>query len=171
MTHVYCLRLRIIRSLFSNPSQKMTAKKHVKIWAGSNWRVLQREIIAEKALCLIGIMAVKYWGTHFILDINNLFATSEPPKYSNSNSPNLLLWFFCLIKSRMNRSGITQPFLNPDLIFFSNLPQIVCCRIIKKNQNKDLENSNLNILEFPMSRTSYISFTFHFVGLWVWHHF
>ena len=48
--------------------------------------------------------------------------------------------FFCLIKSRANCSGITQPFLNPNLIFFSNVPQIVCRRIIKKNQNKDLEN-------------------------------
>ena len=50
----------------------------------------------------------------------NLFTTSEPPKYSNSNSPNLFLWFFCLIKSRANRSGITKPFLNHNLIFFSN---------------------------------------------------
>ena len=41
----------------------------------------------------------------------NLFATSEPPKYSNSNSTNLLLWFFCLIKSRVNHSWIMQPFL------------------------------------------------------------
>ena len=62
---------------------------------------------------------------------------------------------FCLIKSRANRSGITEPFLNPNLIFFSNAPQIVCCRIIKKNQNKNFENSNSNILEVPMSRTSY----------------
>ena len=85
-----------------------------------------------------------------------MFTTSESPKYSNLNSPNLLLWFFfCLIKSRVNRSGITQPFLNPNLIFFSNAPQIVCCRIIKKNQNKDLENSNSNILEVPMSWTDY----------------
>ena len=50
----------------------------------------------------------------------NLFTTSESPKYSNSNSPNLLLWFFCLIKSRANCSGITQPFLNLNLIFASN---------------------------------------------------
>ena len=78
--------------------------------------------------------------------------------HSNSNSPNLLLWFFCLIKSRANRSGITQPFLNPNLIFFSKAPQIVCPRIIKKNQNKDLENSTL---EVPMSRTCYrIRFNF-----------
>ena len=34
--------------------------------------------------------------------LNNLFATSKPPKYLNLNSPNLLLWFFCLIKSRVN---------------------------------------------------------------------
>ena len=51
---------------------------------------------------------------------NNLFATSESPKYSNSNSPNLLLQFFCLIKSRASCSGITQPFLNLNLIFASN---------------------------------------------------
>ena len=80
---------------------------------------------------------------------NNLFVTSEPPKYSNSNPPNLLLWLFCLIKSR------AKPFLNPNLIFFSDAPQIVCRRIIKKNQNKDLENSHSNILKVPMSRTSY----------------
>ena len=60
--------------------------------------------------------------------------TSEPPKYSNS--PNLLLCFFCLIKSRANSSGFTQPFLNPNLIFFSNTPQIVCCRINKKIKTK-----------------------------------
>ena len=64
----------------------------------------------------------------------NLFATLEPPKY----------WRICLIKSRANRSRIMQPFLNPNLIFFSNAPQIVRKRIIKKNQNKDLENSNSN---------------------------
>jgi len=51
--------------------------------------------------------------------------------------------FFCLIKSSANRSRIMQPFLNPNIIFFSNTPQIVCHRIIKKNQNKDLENSNI----------------------------
>ena len=77
--------------------------------------------------------------------------TSKIFKFKFSN---LLLWFFCL-KSRVNCSRITQPFLNPNLIFFSNAPQIVCCRIIKKNQNKDLEN--LNILEVPMSWTSYQS--------------
>ena len=86
--------------------------------------------------------------------MTNLLLTSDPPKYSNSNSPNILLWFFCLIRSRANRARITQPFLNPNLIFFSNAPQIVCRRIIKKNQNKDLENLNSNILEVPMSRTS-----------------
>ena len=37
-----------------------------------------------------------------------------------------------------------QPFLTPNLIFFSNAPQIVCRRIIKNNQNKDVENSNSN---------------------------
>jgi len=52
--------------------------------------------------------------------ICNLFTTSESPKYSNSNSPNLLLWFFCLIKSWANPYGITQPFLNLNLIFASN---------------------------------------------------
>ena len=52
--------------------------------------------------------------------LNDLFTTSEHPKYSNSNPPNLLLWFFCLIKSRVNCSEITQPFLNPNLIFFSD---------------------------------------------------
>ena len=83
-----------------------------------------------------------------------MFTTLESPKYSNLNSPNLLLCFFCLIKSRANCSGITQPFLNPNLIFFSNVPQIVCCRIIKKHQNKDLEN--LNILKVLVSRTSYL---------------
>ena len=62
--------------------------------------------------------------------------------------------FFCLIKSRANHSGATQPFLNHNMIFFPNAPQIICHRIIKKNQNKDLENSNSNILEVPMSRTS-----------------
>ena len=35
------------------------------------------------------------------------------------------------------------------------MPQIVCSKIIKKNQNKDLVNSNLDILESPMSWTSY----------------
>ena len=40
--------------------------------------------------------------------------------------------FFCLIKSRRNRSVFTQLFLNANLIFFSNAPQIVCRRIIKK---------------------------------------
>ena len=106
------------------------------------------------------------WTTPFSkISIFNLFATSKPPKYSNSNYPNLLLWFFCLIKSRANWSGIIQPFLNPNLIFFSNVPQIVCHRIIKKNQNKDLENSNLNILEVPMSRTSYLKCCY-FATLW-----
>ena len=71
----------------------------------------------------------------------NLFTTLEPPKYSNS--PNLLLWFFCLIKSRANCSGITKPFLNPNLICASN------CLL----QNH-LENWNSNILEVPMSPTS-----------------
>ena len=77
----------------------------------------------------------------------------------------LQILFFCLIKSRANRSGITQPFLNPNLIFFFNGPQIVCCRIIRKNQNKNLENSNLNILEVPMFRTSYKTCFIQF--LWV----
>ena len=70
--------------------------------------------------------------------------------------------FFCFIKSRANHSGITQPFLNPNQIFFSNAPQNVCRRIIKKNQNKDFENLNSNILEVPMSWTSY-SFLFMFL--------
>ena len=88
------------------------------------------------------------------MDTYNLFTTSESPKYSNSNSQiNLLLWFFCLIKSRANRSGITQPFLNLNLIFAWNC----VLQIHKKNQNKDLENSNSNILEVPMSRTSYLT--------------
>ena len=65
-----------------------------------------------------------------IHSVFNLFATSEPPKYSNS--PNLLLWFFCLIKSRTNCSGFSQSFLNPNLVFFSNAPQIVCHRINKE---------------------------------------
>ena len=43
--------------------------------------------------------------------------------------------------------------MNPNIIFFSNMPQNVCCSIINKNQKKDLEN--LRILEVPMSRTSY----------------
>ena len=85
--------------------------------------------------------------------VYNLFTTSEPPKYSNS--PNLFLWCFCLIKSRANCSQFKQHFLNRNLIFFSNASQIFCCRIIKKNQNKDLENLNSNILEVPMLRTSY----------------
>ena len=50
----------------------------------------------------------------------NLFTTLESPTYSNSNFPNLFLWFFCLIRSRANSSGITQPFLNLNLIFASN---------------------------------------------------
>ena len=97
--------------------------------------------------------------------------TSEPPKYSNLNSPNLLLWFFCLINSRTNHSGITQPFLNPNISF-------VCSRIIKKNQNKDLENSNSNILEFRCreqviwqlgsvcSLTKYNNNAFEYVDFW-----
>ena len=66
-----------------------------------------------------------YFFTITIIDVYwilciNLFTTSEPPKYSNSNSPNLLLWFFCLIKSRTNHSGITKPFLNPNADRASN---------------------------------------------------
>ena len=77
---------------------------------------------------------------------------------------------FCLIKSRANHSGITQPFLNPNMIFFSNAPQIFWHRIIKMNQNKDFESSNLNILEVPMSWTSYTNCTLCPVGilLWIW---
>ena len=44
--------------------------------------------------------------------------------------------FFARSKVGANCSGITQPFPNPNLIFFSNVPQILCCRIIKKNQKK-----------------------------------
>ena len=56
---------------------------------------------------LMILFTVKYFGfcPSQILTFN-LFTTSEPPKYSNSNSPNLLLWFFCLIKSSANCSGI-----------------------------------------------------------------
>ena len=43
---------------------------------------------------------------------------------------------FCLIKSRANCSGLTQLFWNPTLIFFSNVLQIVCRRIIQKNKTK-----------------------------------
>ena len=106
-----------------------------------------------KVIATYLLAAVINFEPTYIQGFINLFTTSEPPKYSNSNSPNLLLWSFCLIKSRANCSGIKKPFLNPNLIFFSKAPQIVCRRIIKKNQNKDLENSN--ILEVPMSRTSY----------------
>ena len=67
----------------------------------------------------------------------NLFTTSESPKYSNSNSPNLLLWFFCLIENRANRSGITQWFPNPNLIFFSNSPlKLFIAESIKRIKTK-----------------------------------
>ena len=52
-------------------------------------------------------LLISFWNCrclHYFMF--NLFMTSESPKYSNSNSPNLLLWSFCLIKSRANRSGI-----------------------------------------------------------------
>ena len=62
----------------------MTAKKHVKIWAGSNWRVLQREITAEKALCLIGNMAVKYLCTYFIFHSNLVQFLSKTRKFFES---------------------------------------------------------------------------------------
>ena len=104
---------------------------------------------------------------------SNLFATSEPPEHLDSNSPNLLLWFLCFIKSRADHSGITHPFINPDQIFFSNAPQNVCRRIIKKNQNKDFENLNSNILEVPMSWTSHSflfwSFYFFYSTTLCWH--
>ena len=38
-------------------------------------------------------LKVKIWKQTLNLT-NNLFTTSEPPKYLNWNSPNLLLWFF-----------------------------------------------------------------------------
>ena len=95
----------------------------------------------------------------FVASTKNLFSfgccltCSQHRNLQNIHIHILQIFFmicFCLIKSRVNCSVIKQPFLNRNLIFFSNTSQIVCCRIIKKNQTKDLETSNSNILEVPM---------------------
>ena len=90
---------------------------------------------------------------------SNLFATSEPPKYSNLNSPNLLLWFFLIILYNIFwgfrlkthairvRKGCVISILRPTFDQAKN--KILLTKKIRKN----LENSN--ILEIPMSWTSY----------------
>ena len=80
---------------------------------------LWQTIWADKFWGIFGRFISTHFGTVSPLSIN-LFMTSEPPKYPNSNPPNLLLWFFCLIKSKGNHSGITQPFLNPSISWASN---------------------------------------------------
>ena len=75
--------------------------------------------------------------------------TSKICEFESSKS--FVMIFFYLIKSRANQSGITKPFLNPNLMKTSFF---FVSESLKKNQNKDLENSN--ILEVPMSRTSYL---------------
>ena len=92
------------------------------------------------------------WNSSYVLgsssiwtcQISNILTCSRHRNLQNIRIRILQIFcydfFFYLIKSRANQSGITKP-------------QIFCLRIIKKNQNKDLENSNLNILEVPMSRT------------------
>ena len=72
----------------------------------------------------------------------NLFATSEPPKYSNSNTPNFC---FCLLK------GDKKTFLLAENIFWTN--ENVFLSPFKKQKQRfgELENSNSNILEGPMS--------------------
>ena len=57
---------------------------------------------------------------HFRKTITNLFTTSESPKIRIPIVQIFFYDFFCLIKSSVNHSGITKPFLNPNIIFTSN---------------------------------------------------
>ena len=50
----------------------------------------------------------------------NLFTTSESPKIWIPIVQIFCYDYFCLIKSSVNHSGITKPFLNPNIIFTSN---------------------------------------------------
>jgi len=56
----------------------------------------------------------------FLFLVFNLFTTSESPKHWNSNSPNLLLWFFGLILAWSKVGSITPESHNPSQIFASN---------------------------------------------------
>ena len=50
----------------------------------------------------------------------NLFMTSASPKIRIPIVQIFCYDYFCLIKSSVNHSGITKPFLNPDIMFTSN---------------------------------------------------
>ena len=52
--------------------------------------------------------------------INNLFTTSEFPKIRIPIVQIFCYDYFCLIKSSVNHSGTTKPFLNPNIILTSN---------------------------------------------------
>ena len=54
----------------------------------------------------------------------NLLSTSDPPNHSNSNSPNLCFDSFCLIKSRVNCSGIMKPYICLKLFGTESLKRI-----------------------------------------------
>ena len=64
----------------------------------------------------------KHEKTQIIMNlyITNLFMTSESPKIRIPIVQIFCYDYFCLIKSSVNHSGITKPFLNPNIIFTSN---------------------------------------------------
>ena len=102
------------------------------------------------------------WRLKVITDLiswlmfSNLFTTSDPPKYSNSNSPILQIFVFVFWRGTRKHFHWSKKYFRPIKIF-SCPPSI--------NKNKDLENSNSNILEVPMSQKSYriqIMFTWQY---------
>ena len=82
-----------------------------------------------------------------------LFTTLEPPKYLNSNSSNLCFDFSMILRQTIWGAlekniwlGFRKGCVNPEGLKRSSKKIII----------KDLDNLKLNILQVPLSRTSYM---------------